>query len=245
MRLARRGAIVTPDGDDSEVSSVGQVIGDLLPLALGVAISPIPIMAVILMLFTPRASTTSAAFLSGWVAGIVVAVVIFLLVAGVIGDGTPGDPPTAASWIKLVLGLFFIALGFVQWRKRPQPGAEPELPGWMQAMSEFTPGKALGIGFLLAMANPKNLAMAIAAGVAIGGVGLSAGEQTVTVMVYAVIAASTVAVPVIAYAVAANRMRDPLDRLRSWLEANNSTVMTVLLVVMGTVVFGKGLGGLV
>lgn len=223
---------------------MGQVIGELLPLALGIAISPVPIIAVILMLFSPRAGSTSVAFMVGWIAGIVVAVVIFLLLAGVLGDGSPGDPPAAASWIKLVLGLAFIALGILQWRKRPAPGTEPQLPGWMKAMSEFTAPKALGIGFVLSTINPKNLTMAIAAGVAIGSVGLSAGEQTVTVVVYTVIAASTVAVPVISYLVAAERMRDPLDRLRSWLEENNSTVMTVLLVVMGTVVFGKGLGGL-
>jgi len=48
------------------------VIGDLLPLAVGVAISPIPIIAVILMLMSREASRTSVGFLIGWVAGIVV-----------------------------------------------------------------------------------------------------------------------------------------------------------------------------
>ena len=34
---------------------MGEVIGDLLPVALGVAISPVPIIAVILMLLAPDA----------------------------------------------------------------------------------------------------------------------------------------------------------------------------------------------
>lgn len=80
---------------------------------------------------------------------------------------------------------------------------------------------------------------------AIGGVDLSGGQQTVAVVVYVVIAASTVAIPVIGYAVAPDRMRGPLDGLRSWLEANNVTVMTVMLLVIGFVVLGKGLGGLI
>lgn len=224
---------------------MGEVIGDILPLALGVAISPIPIIAVILMLFAPRAGSTGMGFMIGWVAGIVVAVVVVLLLAGLLGDGSDDEPSTPVSWIRLVLGVLLIVLAAMQWRSRPRPGAEPELPGWMRAIDGFTPAKATGLGFLLSAINPKNLAMAIAAGVAIGGVGLSGGQQTVAVIVYVVIAASTVAIPVVGYAVAADRMRGPLDGLKSWLEANNSAVMAVLLLVIGVAVFGKGLGGLI
>ena len=56
---------------------MGQVIGDILPLAIGVAISPIPIIAAILMLLSPKAKGTSVGFLLGWVVGIVVAVTLF------------------------------------------------------------------------------------------------------------------------------------------------------------------------
>lgn len=61
---------------------MGEVIGELLPLALGIAISPVPIIAVILMLLAPRAALTSAGFMIGWVTGIVVATVVVLLIAG-------------------------------------------------------------------------------------------------------------------------------------------------------------------
>lgn len=225
---------------------MGQAIGDLLPLALGVAISPIPIIAVILMLLAPRAKGASVGFLVGWLAGIVVAIVVFLLLAGgVAGDSTGDDPSAVVSWIRIALGALFVLLATRQWRGRPRGGAEPSLPGWLQAIDKVTPAKALGLGFLLAAINPKNLAMAIAAGVAIGSAGLPGGEQAVTVVVYVVIAASTIAVPTIAYLVAPDRMQRPLDGLKSWLETNNATVMAVLLVVIGFVVFGNGLGGLI
>ena len=50
------------------------VIGDFLPVALGVAISPVPIIAVILMLLAPNATASSVAFLLGWVVGITLVV---------------------------------------------------------------------------------------------------------------------------------------------------------------------------
>ena len=62
------------------------VIGEILPLALGVAISPIPVMAAILMLLSPNAKGTSVGFLVGWVAGIVVAVTAFTLLASVLPE---------------------------------------------------------------------------------------------------------------------------------------------------------------
>jgi hypothetical protein len=52
------------------------VIGEILPLAVGIAISPIPIIVAILMLLSPRAKGTSVGFLLGWLAGIVIAIVL-------------------------------------------------------------------------------------------------------------------------------------------------------------------------
>ena len=54
-------------------------IGEILPLAVGIAISPIPIIAAILMLLSPKAKGTSLGFLFGWLVGIIAAIVIFTL----------------------------------------------------------------------------------------------------------------------------------------------------------------------
>lgn len=224
---------------------MGEVVGDLLPLAIGVAISPIPIIAVILMLLVPRAQRASFGFLVGWVTGIAVAVVVVLLLAGGVTDEGADEPSVAVSWIRLILGVLLVLLAVMQWRGRSKPGEEPSLPGWLKAIDKVTPGKAIGLGFLLSAINPKNFAMAIAAGVAVGSANLAGGQEAVAVVVFVLIAASTVAIPVVAYVLAPNRMQRPLDSLKSWLEVNNSTVMAVLLLVIGSVVFGKGLGGMV
>lgn len=139
---------------------MGEVIGDVLPLALGVAISPVPIIAVVIMLFTPRAGSTSAGFLAGWVAGIVIAVVVFVLLAGLVGGDQDGGQSAAVSWIKVALGALFLLLAVRQWQTRPRPGAEPEPPGWMKAIDTLTAGRAAGLGFLLSALNPKKIGRA-------------------------------------------------------------------------------------
>jgi threonine/homoserine/homoserine lactone efflux protein len=223
---------------------VGAVIGQLLPLSVGVAVSPIPIIAVILMLLAPKAGGTSTGFGIGWVAGIAVATVVFVVLAGAADLGSSDGPSAAASWIKIGLGLVLVLLAVRQWRARPGKGDEPTLPKWMSAIDTITPVRATGLGFLLAALNPKNLALCAAAGIAIGAGGLSGAEVTTAVVVFTVLAACTVAVPVVAYAAAADRLRHPLDDLRGWLVQNNAVVMGVLLLVMGFVLVGKGVEGL-
>ena len=217
------------------------VIGDILPLALGVAISPVPIIAAILMLLSPKARGTSVGFLAGWVLGIVVAVVVFTLLASVLPQSEDDASKPIAGTVKIVLGLLLLLLAAKQWRSRPTGDTEPPLPGWMAAIDTMTAARALVLGFLLSAVNPKNLLMAAAAGVAIGSADLSLNGSVVAVAVFTLIAASTVAVPVIAYLLASAKMAAPLDSLRTWLVHNNSTVMAVLLLVIGVVLVGKGI----
>ena len=129
---------------------MGAVIGDVLPLAIGIAISPIPIIAAILMLFSARATSTSTGFLLGWILGIVVATAVFTALAGTLKTG--GEPSAVASWIKIGLGVLLLLVGIRQWRGR---GGQHDAPKWMAAIDDFTFPKALGLGFLLSGVNPE------------------------------------------------------------------------------------------
>ena len=222
---------------------MGEVLGQLLPYAIGVAISPVPIIAVILMLLAPHAGGTSAGFLIGWVAGIVVVTTVFVLLAGVI-DPSDGGPSPVIAWVKLVLGLLLVAMAVGQFRKRPRAGEEPVLPGWMAAIDKVTPVRAVGLGAALSGINPKNLGLCLAAGSTIGGAGLGTGATVVAVTVFTVLAAATVALPVLAYAVASDRMRAPLDALHGWLVQENAVIMGTLQAVLGPVLLGHGIAGI-
>lgn len=223
---------------------MGSVLGEILPLALGIAISPVPIIAAILMLLSPKAKGVSVGFLLGWVLGITVAVVVFTLLGGLIPEETPEASKPLAGVIRILLGAGLLVLAVHQWRGRPKPGEKAALPKWMAAIDTVTTGRATFLGFLLSAANPKNLLMAIGAGVGIGAGGLTRAEEALALAIFVLVAASTVAIPVIAYLVASERMTAPLESLRDWLVQNNATIMTVLLLVLGVVVIGHGIGSL-
>jgi Sap, sulfolipid-1-addressing protein len=223
---------------------LGNAIGDILPLALGVAISPIPIIAVILMLLSPKARTNGPAFLVGWVAGLALVSIVVTALSGNAGLGSGGGGSTVGSLIKILLGLLLVGLAVRDFRNRPRPGEQPPLPGWMRAIDSFTPVKALGIALLLSAINPKNLSLTVAAAVTIAQEGLSTASATFTLILFIILASLSIAVPVALYILGGSSAARTLDRLRTWLNANNATVMAVLLLVIGVVLIGKGLGGL-
>lgn len=221
---------------------MGSAIGEMVPLALGIAISPMPVVGAILMLLSPHAKATSVAFLFGWLAGILITLIAFTLVSSILPRSDPGQARPISGVIKIVLGVLLLLLAVRQFRSRPDASAEPALPKWMSALDTMTGSRGLLLGFALSALNPKNLLLGLSAGTVLGVAALPLGQDVVSGVIFTVIAASTVGVPIIAYLVAPQAMAGPLRSLREWLLRNNATVMAVLLLVLGLVVIGKGIG---
>jgi threonine/homoserine/homoserine lactone efflux protein len=192
---------------------LGDVIGDLLPSAFAVALSPIPIVAVVLVLGSPRARASGTAFALGWVGGLSVASVVVVLVASAGHDPDTDDP--GLSWLKIAIGvLFLLVMAARQWRKRPREGQEAEMPGWMATVDSATPRRALALGAALSAANPKNLALTLAAAASIAEAGILLAPE---------------------------RAARPLEAVRRFMAANNAVIMMIVLLLLGAKLLGDGL----
>jgi hypothetical protein len=220
---------------------MGQGISEVLTFAIAVAISPIPIIAVILMLFSARAKVNGPAFLLGWVVALAaVSAVVYVLAH----DGDVATSSTAAdsvSWGKIVLGAAFLMLARRQWRKRPAPGAEPAMPKWMGGIDTLSPLKAVGLGVALAAVNPKNLILTIGSAAGLAQLGLTTSDAVVAIAVFVVLGSVTIAGPVVYALVGGARARATLDSAKAWLGVHNTAVMTVLFLVFGVDLIAKGL----
>ena len=223
---------------------MGEAIGQALSLAVGVALSPVPIIAVILMLVTPRARANGPAFVVGWLLGLAVVGAIVLLLADPAGASDEGEPATWVSLLELALGLAALLIAIKQWRGRPHEGEQAETPKWMAAIDRFTAPKALGAGVVLSGANPKNLLLAVAAAAAIAKTGIPGGEQAIAYAVFALIGTVGVAVPVVIYFALGDRAGPLLDELKGWLGRNNAVIMAVLMLVIGAKLIGDAVAGL-
>jgi hypothetical protein len=217
--------------------------GELLPLAVAIAISITTIITTILMLLSPKAKRRTVGLLVGCVVGVGGAVALFALLAGLLPTQDSGGSRVAAV-INMVVGVLLVVLALRQWRVRPARGDQAELPRWMTEVDSMTPTKALVLGVLLSAVVPKNLLLALSAGVIVSEAGLSVGKASVVIVVFTVLATSTVAVPVVAHLVAPARMHGPFQRLREWLVENNVTIMGLLLFLIGVVMIGNGIASL-
>src|SRR5829696_7257235 len=215
---------------------MGAAISEVLPFAIGAAISPVPIIAVILVLFSARARVNSLAFLAGWVLGIAIVSIAIYAIANARDVDSDSEASDAAFWIKLVLGILLVLLAVQNWRKDAptEPAAQPK---WMASIDSLTPTKAAGLGLVLSGLNPKNITLSLAAGGGLAQAGVSGSEAAVGLAVFITVASAGIAVPVVFALVGGDHAARVLDGWRAWLSEHTSALMAVLFLVFGVLLF--------
>jgi protein-S-isoprenylcysteine O-methyltransferase Ste14 len=217
----------------------GSVLTKLVPLGLVIALSPITVIPAVLVLHAPRPRPAGLAFLGGWVLGLVALTAAFVGASDLLG-GLHQTPPTWASWLRVVLGLALIAFGIYRWLTRHR---HTKTPAWLRSFSKLTPVRAGVTGAALGL-RPEVLILCAAAGLAIGTSGMGVAAGWICGAVFVVVSASTVAIPILGYVGAGDRLDDALERLKVWMEENHGAMMAVILVVIGLIVVYNGIHAL-
>jgi len=218
----------------------GSVLTGLAPLGLVIALSPITVIPAVLVLQAPRPRPSSLAFLAGWLLGLAALTAVCVAASGLLG-GLHKSPPTWASWLRVVLGSALILYGIYQWLTRR---SHTESPAWMRSFATITPARAALTAATLVVIRPDVLLICVPAGLAIGGSGLDVADDWIAAASFVAIAASTVAVPILAYAAAGHRLDHAMGQLKDWMEKNNAALMAVILVVIGLMVLYNGIHAL-
>jgi len=220
--------------------SLGSVLTGVIGLGLVIALSPITIIPAVLVLQAPRPRPAGLAFLAGWVLGLAALTALSVGASGLLG-GLDKSPPRWASWLRVVLGSALILYGVYQWLTRR---SHTESPAWMRSFATITPRRAALTAAALVVIRPDVLLICVPAGLAIGGSGLDLPLVWMAAVIFVAVAASTVAIPILAYAAAGHRLDDPLARLKDWMDRNNAALMAALFVVIGLLVLYHGIHAL-
>ena len=223
---------------------MGQGISEVLPFAIGIAISPIPIIAIILILFSTRARVNGPMFLAGWVVGLSVASTIVYLLTQAANAATDSTTSDTISWGKIGLGVLLLGLARRNFAKRPKEGETPELPKWMATVESISPVRAFGLAVVLSVVNPKNLVLAVGAAAGLGQLDLSTDDAVVALAVFVAVASLSIVFAVAYDRFGGERATATLESMKAWMTVHGAAVMAVLFLVFGVVLISKGIAPL-
>jgi hypothetical protein len=223
---------------------VGDLIGELLALALGVMVSPIAVMVVIVLLAGAGGRGRAVLYVVGWVAGLLLVGGLVLVLVDAATDSASGDPGRPAGVIKLVLGGVLLALAARTWLGRPRAGEAAPLPGWMSSLETVAPARALVLGATFASVKPKNVALTVGAATSIAEAGLAPGPSLAMLIAYVLVASLSVAAPLLVAVAMGTRAAGVLEGWKGWLGANNSALVALVLLVLGAILAVQGVAAL-
>jgi threonine/homoserine/homoserine lactone efflux protein len=218
-------------------------VGEMLPSAIAIALSPIPIVAVVVVLSGPHGRANGPVFLTGWLVGLSALTAIVMLLTGDSSD-PESTTSTVVDVVRLVIGALLLLLAVREWRHRPEPGADLAEPTWMAKLGTAGPGRTFVFGAAVGGVNPKNAILTVAAAVSISQVGLETGEAIVVGVVFVVLSSLSVIAVVGAHVALGERAELGLSRLKTFMLTNNAVIMMVVLIVFGVKIIGEGISGL-
>lgn len=213
---------------------------EALPYALGVAISPVPIAATLLLLTCPQAVANASSFLAGWVVGIALAAMLFVLLVSEAGL-TDSDP----AWIavaELVLGVAFLASACVLWLRRHRRGMRDA--AWIPRIDDLTTARSAGLGAVLAGANPKVAVLALGAALALAQADADSRTTTQAVVLFTAVGAMGILAPLAIYLAAPRRAQSVLGRMRARLARHDTYVLVVVGLLVGVLFLSDAAKGL-
>jgi hypothetical protein len=218
---------------------MGQVLAQLIPVALAAALSTVPIMATLFILLSDRRRATALPFLSGWVIGTAAGLTLATLAA----QALPGRPRQFASLIdnlEIVVGSALVVFGLFTLFRHTRASTDRR-PSWIEGIGSLGALSTFGIGLALNL-RPKALLLVSAAGLAISGAPPTVDDTLLLIAVYTAIATSTVVAPTLATVFFPDRMEPRLVVARDWVGAHGLAVTGVVMVVVGVVVLAAGIG---
>lgn len=225
---------------------MGDLIVALLPLALGIVMSPLAIMALVAVLLSERARKNGVAFFLGWTLAVAISLGVSFAVFGFLEIHERSVPPLWVPVVRLAIGALLLIGAVWIYRKgaahatamaaaqSPTEVAEaaPQLPGWLQKVGSFTPGRSFALGLGIFILNPVDASCAVLASLDVRLADLDPGSNAVALIGFGIIGVLPIGIPVLLLLARGEKATPVLTRIRSWIATHTSVLNAALVVVI-------------
>ena len=222
---------------------LADAIGGMLPAIMAIALTPIQLVGIVIVLGGPRGRAAGPAFLMGWLAALAIVTVAAVLLIEKLGEGGRAGTPLV-HWLQIAVGVVALSMALRLWWTRPQDDAEPATPKWLASLGQAGPMRAFAVGASMVAANPKILALVLAAMTSLAYLTLSFRQVTAVTIIFVLLASSPVIALVVAHAVGGPGTASRIEGIKRFMIRNNSVILMVVFAMLGMSVLGNGVSGL-
>jgi hypothetical protein len=217
------------------VNDTAVTLGTLLPLAIGLALSPVAIVELILILFSRQRTVNTIVFVASLLLFSAAA-----LVAGAAGGAAASDsgsgPSPVVGAVFAGLGALLLVLGVRNWRNRSDT-TEPAVLGTIAGMG---PAAVAFLALGATWVNPKNLVLLLSAGQQVG----STDRPWLWGAVFLLLGTAPYTLAAAYSLFGGNTAQQRLDGMRAWLVARNRLIMGIICTALGLLLLTRGLAAL-
>lgn len=221
------------------MDSILEVLSLSLPLAFGIAAAPWAIIALMILLLTPKALSNAYAFLMGWYMGLVGVGILILHSPGLMNDS--GEPSQLMGWIRIGMAAVFFITSLFFFKKLPKGKNQQTIPKWIERVDAFGIFHASLIGFLLSTLNFKNSSMVVVGAAFIARQGLTSMQDIITLLLFCLIASIGVLIPFTIFILFRRDAEQVFGRIKIWILKNRVLILLVILLVFGGISLLKGI----
>ncbi|MDT0553788.1 GAP family protein [Urechidicola vernalis] len=209
-------------------------------MLIGLALSPLPLIAMFMLLLTPKAKQNSSAFLIGWLVGVyLIAGAVLLL-----------PIPLEATWksmgssknTQIIIGVAMLLAAVIVKIKGTKKTDPIKIPKLFVHIDKFGFKRSISLGFLMCTINVKNLALVVAGAVQIK-TALTSDllDRGIASLLFTVLASSSMIVPVIIYNLSQEKLDTLFLKWRNFLIRNQTSILMMVLSFFGVLLIYMGL----
>lgn len=215
-----------------------QIAHQMIPMIVGLLLSPIPAAALIVMLMTNRARRNGLAFVLGWLLGIFGVGLIVISFPG-LGASTATPSGDGFGLIRMTIGLTLISWAIYKAYRRYHT-IQPETPAFFERLDHISVSRAFGIGLLVSAGNIKNLGFSAAAALMLNQAVLGFSASIPYLIGYSLAGSMTLMIPFGLYVLMHHRADPLLERWKNWLISNHIYVLSGVVIYVGLMIIRGG-----
>lgn len=214
-------------------------ISQSLPMAFGIMASPSPMIAIMILLMTPRAKSNAVSFLFGWFSGLILVGLVVLFIPEI---GREADNSSFNSGqIRIILGTVFLILSIFIARGIPGRGRHAPPPRWQGKLDAFGFPQSFAFGFFFAVPNVKNASMVAAGMATVSQFNLGMDLKLLILILFCLVASAGVLIPPAIYVLFTSKAEPLFSSLKKWLINNRALILFLILLIFGILWIYQGI----